>query len=269
LLALRARAAASGLDAEGKSNVLFQLDTKVSQFQDAFRNLLGLGLTVVRTGRIAGERRPSPGQSAEETSDSVTPGETFYVRMHTFHAAPGVQLAKAWFVSETGSQWQNGQAMSTEHTATTEDAVFKVQVPDNAETTKPYFTRPDLEQAHYDVLNPKWRGDSFAPWPLAGWAEFSFDGVPIRLGRVVQTLQRVTGPGGFYEPLVVTPAIDVRVQPQARILPLNGGPLPVRVNVNGQAAADGTVELKLPAGWRADPPRAQFHIAAGGSQALD
>ncbi len=269
LLALRARAAASGLDAEGKSNVLFQLDTKVSQFQDAFRNLLGLGLTVVRTGRIAGERSPSLGRSAEETSDSVTPGETFYVRMHTFHAAPEVRLAKAWFVSETGSQWQNGQAISTEHTAMTEDAVFTVQVPDNAETTKPYFTQPDVEQAYYDVSNPQWRGDSFAPWPLAGWAEFSFDGVPIRLGRVVQTLQRVTGPGGFYEPLVVTPAINVRVQPQARILPLNGGPLPVTVNVNGQGAAEGSVELKLPAGWKADPPQAQFHLTGGGTQALD
>src|SRR6185437_9613948 len=58
LLALRTRTAASGLDAEAKSNVLFQLDTKVSQFQDAFRNLLGLRLTVVRTKRVAGGRNP-------------------------------------------------------------------------------------------------------------------------------------------------------------------------------------------------------------------
>jgi hypothetical protein len=61
----------------------------------------------------------------------------------------------------------------------------------------------------------------------------------------------------------------VRVQPQARILPLNGGPLPVTVNVNGQAAAEGTVELKLPAGWKADPPQARFHLTGGGTQALD
>src|SRR6185437_4179155 len=83
LFALRARVAAGGLAPEAESNVLFQLDTKISQFQDAFRNLLGLELTVVRTGRVAGNRSPFSGQSAEETSNSVTPGETFYVRMHT------------------------------------------------------------------------------------------------------------------------------------------------------------------------------------------
>ena len=269
LLNLRARVAASELGAETKSDVLFQLNTKVDQFQDAFRNLLGLGLTVVRIRQAAQERSPFPGRSAQETSDSVTPGETFYVRMHTFHAAPGVRLAKAWFVSQTGSQWQNGEAMSTEQTATTENAVFKIQVPGDAQPTEPYFTRPNIEQAYYDISHPEWREDSFAPWPLAGWAEFSFDGVPIRLGEVVQTMQRVTGPGGFYEPLVVTPAVSVRVDPQARILPLNGGPLPVQVNVHGQAAAEGTVELKVPAGWKADPAQAQFKVAGGETQTLD
>jgi LmbE family N-acetylglucosaminyl deacetylase len=269
VLDLRARVAESSLNAEAKSNVLFQLDTKANQFQDAFRNLLGLGLTAFRTAGVAQQRGPFPGRSAEETSESVTPGETFYVRMHTFHAAPGVHLAKAWFVSETGSQWQNGEAVTTDRTDTTENAVFKVQVPENAEPTKPYFTRPNIEQAYYDVSDPAWRGDSFAPWPLAAWAEFSFDGAPIGLGEVVQTLQRVTGPGGYYEPLTVTPAISVRVEPRARILPLNGGPLPVRVNVSAQAASQGTVELKLPAGWQASPAQAEFHLGAGETRALD
>lgn len=269
VLDLRARVAASSLGADAKSNVLFQLDTKINQFQDAFKNLLGLGLTAFRTGGVERQRGPFPGRSAEETSSSVTPGESFYVRMHTFHAAPGVRLAKAWFVSETGNQWQNGEAVSTDHTETTENAVFKVQVPENAEPTKPYFTRPNLEQAYYDISNPAWRGDSFAPWPLAAWAEFSFEGVPIRIGEVVQTLQRATGPGGFYEPLVVTPAIGVSVEPQARILPLKGGPLPVRVNVSAQAASQGSLALKLPAWWQADPATADFHLRAGETQSLD
>ena len=269
VLDLRARVAASSLGAEAKSNVLFQLDAKINQFQDAFKNVLGLGLTAFRTAGGALQRGPFPGRSAEEISSSVTPGESFYVRMHTFHAALGVRLAKAWFVSETDSQWQNGEAVNTDRTDTTENAVFKVQVPENAKATKPYFSRPDTEQAYYDISNPAWREDSFAPWPLAAWAEFSFEGVPIRIGQVVQTLQRVTGPGGFYEPLVVTPTIGVRVEPQARILPLNGGALPVRVNVFGQSASQGTVELKLPAGWHASPAKGEFHLRAGETQAID
>ncbi len=269
VLDLRARVAASSLEPEVKSNVLFQLDTKIDQFQEAFKSLLGLSLTAARAGGVGRQRGPFPGRSAEETAESVTPGESFYVRMHAFHAAPGVRLAKVWFVSETGSQWQNGEAAGAEQTATSDDTVFKVRVPDDAQSTESYFTRPNIEQAYYDISNPEWREDSFAPWPLAAWVEFSFDGVPIRLGEVVQTMQRVTGPGGFYEPLVVTPAISVQVQPQARILPLDGGPLPVEVDVSAQAAADGTVNLKLPGGWKADPAQAQFHLAAGDTQALN
>ena len=61
---------------------------------------------------------------------------------------------------------------------------------------------------------------------------------------------------------MVTPAIGVRVEPEARILPLDGSALPVRVTVHTQAAADGTVDLKLPEGWQAEPAEAKFHRKA-------
>ncbi len=127
-----------------------------------------------------------------------------------------------------------------------------------------YFTRPTTEQPYYDVSNEAWRERSFAPYPLAAWAEFTFDGVPIRLGMVVQTLARVTGVGGVYEPLVVTPGIGVRVEPEARILPLDGSPLPVRVTVHADHAAEGSVDLKLPEGWRSDPAQREFHLKSAG-----
>jgi hypothetical protein len=88
--------------------------------------------------------------------------------------------------------------------------------------------------------------------------------LPIRIGEVVQTLQRVTGPGGFYEPLLVTPSIGVSIDPRARVLPLDGTALPVRVSVHTQGPAEGTVSLKLPDGWRAEPAQAAFHRKAAG-----
>jgi hypothetical protein len=105
---------------------------------------------------------------------------------------------------------------------------------------------------------------SFAPCPLEAWAEFIFDGLPIRIGQVVQTMQRVPGIGGVYEPLVVTPAIGVRMNPEARILPLDGSALPVQVTVHTEAAAEGAVALELPAGWTAQPVEAHFHMASAG-----
>jgi hypothetical protein len=171
---------------------------------------------------------------------------------------------KTWFESPTGSSWQQGEPVSTASTGSTSDTIFKLKAPDNAEPTQPYFTRPNIEQPFYDLTAPRYRERSFAPWPLAAWAEFTFDGLPIRIGEVVQTMQRVLGPGGIYEPLVVTPAIGVRMDPEARVLPLDGSPLPVRVTVHAQAAAEGTVELNLPAGWTAQPASAPFHLSAAG-----
>jgi hypothetical protein len=63
---------------------------------------------------------------------------------------------------------------------------------------------------------------------------------------------------------VVTPAIGVSVQPEARILPLDGSALPVKVTVHSQGAAEGRVALKLPDGWRAEPAEAQFKRSAAG-----
>ena len=137
-------------------------------------------------------------------------------------------------------------------------------VPADAAPTKPYFTRPTTEQPYYDISNESLRERSFAPYPLSAWAEFVFDGVPIRLGMVVQTLAHVVAVGGVYQPLVVTPAIGVRVEPEARLLPLDGSPLPVSITVHAEHAADGTVNLKLPQGWHCDPAEQSFHLKTAG-----
>jgi LmbE family N-acetylglucosaminyl deacetylase len=264
-LDLRAHVASAEFDPQAKASLLFELDTKIDQFQAALKNLLGLDLTAFATKSSnpheGGGRR---GGGPDETARSVSPGEEFNVHIHTSHAAPEAHLEKTWLESTTGGAWQQGDPIGVNTTDSTSDTIFRLHVPDDAEPTQPYFTRPNIEQAYYDLSHPEFRERSFAPWPLAAWAEFTFDDLPIRTGEVVQTMQRVLGPGGIYEPLVVTPAIGVRMEPEARILPLDGGPLPVRVTVHAQAAAEGTVELNLPAGWNSQPVSAPFHLSAAG-----
>jgi LmbE family N-acetylglucosaminyl deacetylase len=267
-LALRARLAGSNLDPNVKASLLLELDAKIGEFQTALKNLLGLDLIAFTTHTSKIEDGGFRGSGADETPRSVSPGENFNVRIHTAHSAAEAHLEKTWLESPAGSangsRWQHGEPLSTTETPTTSDFIFKVQVPNDAQPTEPYFSRPNIEQPYYDLAHPEFRERSFAPWPLAAWAEFTFDGLPIRIGLVVQTMERVLGPGGVYEPLVVTPAIGVRMDPDARILPLDGSRLPVRVTVHAQAAAEGTVDLKLPAGWTSQPASAPFHLAAAG-----
>jgi LmbE family N-acetylglucosaminyl deacetylase len=263
-LDLRGRVAGSELNAQAKTSLLFELDAKIGQFQAALAELLGLDFVAYRTNESSAQSGGFRGASADETPRSVSAGELFKVHLHTSNAASDARLLKTWFENEKGEPWMHGEAISTTGKGQVSDAIFNLKVPEDAASTQPFFTRPSIEQPYYDIANPAWRERSFAPWPLAAWAEFSYDGVPIRLGQVVQTLERVTGPGGIYQPLVVTPAIGVRVEPEARILPLDGSALPMRVTVHTQSAAEGTVELKLPAGWRAEPSQAKFHRASAG-----
>ena len=264
-LALRRQLALSNLEPKAKVNLLFELDAKIEQFQAALKNLLGLDLIAFTTKSSSAQDGGGPrGGGPDEMPRSVTPGEEFNVRVHTAHAAPEVHLEKTWLASPAGGTWQQGEPINSHATDTASDSILKVKVPDDAQPTQPYFTRPNIEQPYYDLTQPQYRERPFAPWPLAAWAEFSFDGLPIRVGEVVQTMQRVLGLGGIYEPLVVTPAVGVRMEPEARILPLDGSALPVRVTVHAQASAEGSVELNLPAGWTAQPASVPFHLAAAG-----
>jgi hypothetical protein len=251
---------------KGKASFSFELNLKIEQFQAALTNLLGLDLIAFRSGTTGTQTGgPFRGGSPDETPRSVSPSEDFRVQVHTSQATAETRLSRVWLESRAGESWKNEITTGAiDPAAPTADPVFGVHVAENAEPTQPYFTRPDTEQAYYDLTKPQYRERSFAPWPLVAWAEFSFDGLPVRVGQVVQTMQRVLGPGGIYEPLVVTPAIGVRVDPEARILPLDGSALPVRVTVHAQAAADGTVELGIPAGWRSESAEARFHLDAAG-----
>ncbi|HTB98662.1 MAG TPA: PIG-L family deacetylase [Terracidiphilus sp.] len=264
-LELRARIAASTVDAQAKAGVLGELDAKIAEFEDALKGLLGLDMVAFRTNQAAAQNGGFRGNSADETPRSVAPGEELKVHVHAAHSADAVQLEKVWLKSSDGEDWKCELASgATSGKDAVADPIFRVRVPENAEATKPFFTRPTLQQPYYDVSNEAWRERSFAPWPLAAWAEWEFDGVPLRVGTVVQTLGRVTGPGGIYQPLVVTPAIGVRVSPESRLLPLDGSSLPVDVTVHTEGAAEGTVELKLPAGWKAEPTQAELHRKTAG-----
>src|SRR5271170_2123921 len=104
----------------------------------------------------------------------------------------------------------------------------------------------------------------FAPYPLAGWAEFDYNGVPLRLGQVAQTVHREHGYGDLYQPLVVVPQISVSLGSSAGIVPLGSKAFPLTLSVKNsqQETADGTLRLDLPAGWTTEPSAFPFHLRA-------
>jgi len=255
--ALEAQIRSSQLSDADKANLLFELDLKLDQFQSALGQALGLDLQAFTVTGKSSNSGPFGG-GTDESPRSVTPGASIQVHIHTGNATGEAKLNRVWLEGQAGD-WKT---TPVDHPDA--DPIVKATVPADAAPTQPYFTRPGIEQPYYDVSNPAWRGRSFAPYPLAAWAEFDYQGIPIRLGEVVQTMQRVTGPGGILEPLVITPPIGLRLEPAARILPLDGSPLPVRVTVHSEAAVKGTLRLKLPEGWSAIPAEISINRTQAG-----
>ena len=250
--ALRRRVDASRLEEPGRSDLSGELARKQRQFETALSQALGLDMQAFTVRSAQAERGPFGG-GIDETPTSAVPGEHLLVRVHTFAASPEAKLKRVWLRGTDDRDWSAGTAENP-----TGDATLLATVPTDEPPTEPYFTRPTVEQPYYDVKDVKLRDEPFAPYPLEAWAEFSYDGVAVRLGEVVQTMHREPGRGGVLEPLVVTPPIGVSEEPEAEILPPGGGPLAVRVVVHAEQAASGTVRLRLPQGWTATPEQAAF-----------
>ena len=87
--------------------------------------------------------------------------------------------------------------------------------------------------------------------------EFSYDGVSVQIGQVVQTAQREVGLGNVAQPLIVAPAISVWLPTRAGVVPIDAKSfdLSVLLHSNASGATQGTLRLDLPAGWFPIPRR--------------
>jgi LmbE family N-acetylglucosaminyl deacetylase len=262
------KVAASGLTAESKFDITHELKIKQAQFENAIAE--SLGISVLAT--VAPEKEPT-GPFARffrnpPTFQVAIPDQKFWVNIHTTSPTDlPVSLESAQLDAPPGEHWQIDPATQAGGTLKNNQSVdlrFTVQVAPGAQYTRPYFTRPDIEQAYYDILRPQYLNLPVAPYPLSARVRFSYDGIPFELTQVVQSVERVTGPGTIVQPLIVGPAISVSISPQAGIVPLaaKSFELTVSIHSNVKGPAKGTVRLELPDGWKA--PEEQFSTAKDG-----
>jgi len=261
---------ASSLSDEEKYNVNFELRVKQAQFNYALLEALGIEMQ----NNVSTAERPATGMlpflGLSETFQEAIPGQSFPVEMHLDNESPvALQLTKVSLAGPEGENWTfqtEGQVPGNLGANQAAVVRFKVTVPENAAPTKPYYSRPNTEQPYYNILDPRYLNLPTTPYPLSGWAEFSYEGVPIRIGQVVQTVKRETGLGNVFEPLVVAPAISVSISPTAGIVPLGtqNFQLSVALHSDVKGPAKGTVRLDLPPGWQSSPASIPFATTKDG-----
>ena len=134
------------------------------------------------------------------------------------------------------------------------EEVSSFQFPPGTPVTKPYFSRTNLEQPVYQVSDAELRDAPSTPAPLTVHVTVMDGNVPIDLERVVG---HMTGEAGasVYQPLMLVPAISVRIEPQAPIVPLGEKSFVSQVDLVTDSSANGSgnLRVKAPAGWEITP----------------
>ena len=277
--ALIAEVESSSLPKDAKYNMEHELGTKRDQFNKALNDALGVSLlaSVSNGGGRGGQGGPAAAPAAPAEGEgpgratgfqSVVAGDSFRVGLHLAdEGGEAIEVVDSKLVSHAGDGWTFtpvAPATGKLNAGEVRDQVVAVTVPANAELTKPYFSRKNVEQSYYDILDPRYLNLPTSPYPLVGEVTYKYGGAEVHLSEVVQATHRYVGPGPVLEPLLVAPAISLTVSPQAGVVPIGNATLHLQVTVHSSAKgpASGTVKLDLPAGWTSEPASAPFNTEA-------
>ena len=259
---------------EEKYNIRHELQVKEAQFNSALLEALGLQLTAVVAPIHPEKENSGFSVEAQESVTTAVPGQALGVNAYlvnpsqlpvhidslTLHPTTG--QPEAWNITTAKSL--TGPLQSN----TRLKQAWKLTVPQDAQPTQACFHRKDIEQSYYDLDSVHCLDHPLPPYPLQVEAALTVEGVTLRTAQVVQSVQRVVGRGGVYEPLLLVPQVSVVATATAGIIPLQQTrPAPVPLHLRTNVAAEGTLKLDLPENWQAAPPT--IPIAAQANQQQD
>ena len=269
-IALLERLSRSDLSEDAKYDMAHELNIKRVQFNDALAEALGIAVRATVAPATEPDPRVAMFNGEPDTFRIANPGQTFGVKVQIVNqSSVPVSLRRVSLKPVQAKWWSISDAKAASGDLSPNQlvtATFRATVAGDAGYTRPYYSRANIEQPYYDILDERYLNLPRSPYPLSASAEMTYNGVPIEVNQVVQTVKRVTGSGQVLEPLVVGPAISVAISPRAGIVPLDSKTFPVAVVVhsNVKGASKGDVRLELPTGWRSMPESAEFSAAQEG-----
>jgi LmbE family N-acetylglucosaminyl deacetylase len=226
--ALLSHLAHANLPASERYNATSELLRKQAQFNTALIHALGLNLTI----------------STNSASSNITPSSTVSGSMQLAAASP---LDDVTFTINAADH--NAHLITTSPLS----ATFTLTIPTSAASTRPYFTRPSIEQSFYNIADENLRLQPTTPFPFVAAATVRYQNVHI-------TLQQILTQNS--QPLVIVPPVSVSTTPSSAVIPFDKSSitLTARVHTDSPSGAAGTLHLNLPTGWTAQPASIDFHI---------
>jgi hypothetical protein len=250
----------------------FLLQIKEEQFEEAINSALALDLSAIAqppSDDAAGQTSPF---APAPTLGAVVPGQAFDVRLVLTNRSRQSIVVSGLEIRTRIRADLRSDVIEPATLGYNASAVRRVRVtlPEDAPPSRPYFRREGIQQARYDILEP---ADLYSPTgrPIfTARGSYTVDGVAIRLDRVVRSRESQLPYGYAMREVKIVPAIAVNVLTRHAVVPLDAAARSVSVDVelvsNRDRRTEGTLTLRTPAGWRADPPAAPFTFARGGEK---
>ena len=268
--ALIEKVKSSSIEAANKDQLLFMLGNKETELNDAMNKALGLAMEVLVDPERATEG-PTPFFQSRETFSVAIPGQRFTLTSTIVNRSP-VNIDKAQVIVAPPKGWdvkvKSIEPNSIGHNQPLR-AQFELKVPDDAEYTRPHWSRANELRDHvYQIIKPEYLRLPFPPPDVIGVFNYEFEGVRFTLTRPAQTVYIDRPWGEQRRLLTVAPAMNVAISPRVGAIPISTSRASFDVNVsvsnNVKGGATGKVRLKLPQGWAASPAESNFSFTHEG-----
>jgi len=255
------------LDPVEKLELITNLRTKESQFERAANLALGVLLDV-------SVDPPESSQGGffrlEQTFQTAVPGQTFTLTARFYNRGPDDMEPEA--IALDMPEGFKSEVIKRDlrplHSGDMGSVQFRVTVPDNAESTKPYWGRKNpYKETINTINNPAYSTLPLPPWPIRAHAVYKVvegEGT-VRAVAVAKYVDPVLGQQ--QHELAIAPAFTVQfVNPSQLVRTESSKSFPISVRVRSQLTgpAEATVHFALPPGWTADPASRPVHVAHEG-----
>lgn len=262
---------ASSMEAAGKDQLLFLLGNKDNEFNDAMNRAMGLAMEVLVDPPARAEGQGGGFGQPRETFNVAIPGQQFSLTMTVVNRSP-VQMSRGETIIAPPKGWEvkikpGAGELPVNNSAL--KAQFDIKVADNAEYSRPYWSRANELRDHiYQINKPEYLHLPFAPPDLMGWFNYEIGGVRFSLTQPAQTVYIDRPWGEQRRLLTVAPAIGVGLSPRVGVVPVGAVQTSFNVTVNVlnnvKGDATGKVRLKLPTGWTSAPADQSFRFTHEG-----
>lgn len=253
--ALAADLARMGLGAEAAYEILFRIEPKVRQFEEALAVASGLGVEMLADDAVV-----TPGQELAVTLRVSNRGRA-PVSVESLDIA-GLEGTPATCVPAVAHHGEDVRCL------------VKMAVPAGAKITSIHF-RPDPQAARYIYDADVPFGAPFPPTPFVARVAIKVAGETVQLTRPVEARYAPDlFAGEKRTELLVVPPVAVRLDPEAGIVPLGAAGaararelrVSVRNHLKGGVAGHASVEA--PRGWTVAPLRAPFTLTREDEEAV-